>query len=84
MDQIVQVIGAVLILAAFLAAQMGRLSPHAPLYLALNLVGSIALAIVALTGSNWGFVLLETVWAIVSLWGLIALARGPSGDGQHA
>ena len=39
--------------------------------LALNLVGSAILAVLALIGSQWGFVLLEGVWAIVSAWGLL-------------
>jgi hypothetical protein len=74
-DQVIQVIGAALILAAYVAAQVERLDPQSRLYLALNLVGSIILAVLAAAGSQWGFLLLEGVWAIVSALGLFALAR---------
>lgn len=76
MDQIAQLVGAVLILIAFAGAQRGSMSPHSLVYLVLNLVGSAVLAVVALAGENWGFLLLETVWAIVSAWGLVRVLRG--------
>lgn len=70
-DQVIQMVGALLILAAFVGGQMGRFDPHSLVYLWLNLVGSAILAVVAFLTENWGFTLLETVWAIVSaasLW----------------
>jgi len=75
MDQVIQVIGALLILTAFAAVQFERMLPSSRLYLALNLVGSVILAVLALRTSQWGFVLLEGVWAIVSGWGLATAAR---------
>jgi hypothetical protein len=45
-------------------------------YLALNLVGSGLLAVLAWHEEQWGFLLLEGVWALVSLWGLIQVLRG--------
>ena len=75
MDQVIQVIGALLILAAFAAVQFERMEPSSRLYLALNLVGSAILAVLALRTSQWGFVLLEGVWAIVSAMGLWAALR---------
>ncbi len=75
MDQAIQVLGALLILAAFAAVQFERMSPDSRLYLALNLVGSAILAVLAVIGQQWGFVLLESVWAIVSAWGLSAALR---------
>jgi hypothetical protein len=83
MDQIAQLVGAVLILIAFAAAQGGRMSPHSLAYLVLNLAGSIVLAVVALAGENWGFLLLETVWALVSAWGLLAYSRGRTASPAH-
>ena len=71
MDQVVQVIGALMILVAYAAAQSGRWSTDAPAYLWLNLVGSAILAVLAAITENWGFLLLEGVWAIVSAWSLI-------------
>lgn len=73
MDQAIQIVGALLILTAFAAVQFDRMRPDSRLYLALNLVGSAILAVLAVHASQWGFVLLEGVWAIVSAWGLVAL-----------
>jgi hypothetical protein len=72
-DQVVQIVGALLILAAFAAVQFGRMRTDSRLYLALNLFGSAILAVLAVSGQQWGFVLLEGVWAIVSGWGLARL-----------
>ena len=70
MDQFIQVLGALLILAAFAAVQFDRMRPDSQLYLMLNLIGSAVLAVLAIHSSQWGFVLLESVWAHVSAWGL--------------
>ena len=76
MDQIVQVVGAVLILLAYAAAQLGALNQHSRAYLVLNLVGSAVLAVLAWYEDQWGFLLLEGVWALISFWGLIQVQRG--------
>jgi membrane-bound ClpP family serine protease len=71
MDQVVQVFGSVLILIAFVAVQRNRLSPDSVTYLWLNFVGGCILAVLAAIGSQFGFLLLEGVWAIVAgvaLW----------------
>ncbi len=83
MEQVVQVIGAVLILAGFAAAQAGRLRVDSVLYLVLNLIGSAILAVLALHERQWGFLLLEGVWAAVSLWSLIRVKRGLPVAGGH-
>jgi hypothetical protein len=74
-DQLIQIVGALLILAAFTAVQLERMRPDSRLYLALNLVGSVILAVLAVIAVQWGFVLLEGVWAIVSAWGLLTAVR---------
>ena len=77
MNQVVQLIGAVLILAAFVLAQQRRLTTDSVVYLALNAAGAGLLAVVAIAGRDIGFTLLETTWAAVSTAGLVrCLKRG--------
>ena len=83
MDQIPQIAGAILILLAFGALQRGAMSPHSRLYLWLNFAGSAILTGVALHESDWGFFMLEVVWAAVSLWSLAQLARGRTPSAGH-
>lgn len=80
MMQGVQLVGAVLILAAFAGTQFGRLDPYSLSYLVLNLVGSAILAVLAAIESQYGFLLLEGVWAIVSAWSLAGAFRRRRGD----
>ena len=75
MDVVIQIIGSLLILVPFVLVQAKRLRATSVLYLTLNLVGSTVLAIDALVGAQWGFLLLEAVWAAVSLVGLLKAAR---------
>jgi len=83
MDQVVQVVGALLILAAFAAAQFGWLDVHSRLYLVLNLVGGAVLAVLAVHEEQWGFLLLEGVWALVSGWSLLQVLRGKEPAAAH-
>ena len=83
MDQIIQVVGAVLILAAFIAAQFGWTSTKSAQYLVLNLVGSVVLTWLAWSEQQYGFLLLEAVWAVVSAWGLIQVRRGRPPAAAH-
>ena len=76
MSQVVQIVGALAILAAFVAAQLGVFDVHSWWYLWLNLLGAVILGIVAWHERQYGFLLLEIVWTIVTAWGLIARARG--------
>lgn len=75
MDQVIQIAGALMILAAFAAVQFESMRPDSRVYLTLNLIGSIILAALAWIESQWGFLLLEGVWAIVSAWGLMTALR---------
>ena len=79
MSGLLQLAGSVVILAAFVAVQSGRAAPSSPITLAMNLVGSAVLAVLALVGRQWGFVLLEAAWAGVSGANLArATIAGPS------
>jgi hypothetical protein len=83
MDQIVQVVGALLILIAFAAAQFGWMRLESVVYLTLNLVGAVILAWLAWDDRQWGFLLLEGVWSLVSAWGLAKVLRGREPAGAH-
>ena len=76
MDQVVQLIGAVLILAAFMAAQQRRLATDSAVYLALNAAGAALLAVVAVLDRDIGFTLLEATWTVVSTIGLVRCLKG--------
>ena len=73
MMDVLQVVGALLILAGFVGSQSGTLSPHSVAYLVLNLAGGGLLTWIAFDEQDWGFLLLETVWTVVSAWGLAQL-----------
>lgn len=76
MDQVVQLIGAVLILAAFMGAQQRRLATDSVVYLALNAAGAALLAVVAVLDRDIGFTLLEATWTVVSTIGLVRCLKG--------
>jgi len=71
-----QVGGAALILIAFVSAQRHLMDVTSWSYLALNAVGSVVLGIDALVDRQWGFFLLESVWALFSFLGILRKLRG--------
>jgi hypothetical protein len=73
--QAVSLVGAVLILIAFVALQRGWSRSSSAGYLWANFIGSSLLAAVAISDRRLGFVLLEVVWATVSLWSLVRPVR---------
>lgn len=75
----IQVSGSLLVLAAFALSQLGVLNAKSIRYLLLNIVGSGVLAVDALLEHQWGFLLLEGVWALVSAASLIAILRARRG-----
>ena len=72
---IAQVVGALLVLIPFAAQQFGRLNADASAYLWPNAIGSAALAVVAAMNGQWGFLLLEAVWAAVAARSIIRAAH---------
>lgn len=73
MAQVIQIVGALIILGAFAGSQLGELPTDSRLYLILNVVGSAVLTVLAVVEGQIGFVLLEGVWAAVSAWSLFVL-----------
>ena len=60
-------VGVSILLIAFGANLMGRMDHHSHIYQGLNAVGAAVLAIVAWRMQFMPFVVLETIWALVSL-----------------
>ena len=83
MLQAISVLGALAILLAYAANQFRLLGPSNFSYALLNFVGSLVLAVIAVIEVQWGFILLEGVWALVSLWGIITILRGSGSAGTH-
>ena len=79
MGNLLQIVGALLVLAGFILTQAGRLDERAWPYLLLNLAGSGILAVLAFTDRRWGFLLLEGAWFVVTLVAIAVKlrARGP-------
>lgn len=73
--QAVQIAGSLLILAAYVLSLAGRMRQSGYAYLLLNAVGSAVVAATAVIGSQWGVLLLEGVWAVVSCAGLARRLR---------
>lgn len=82
-DQLLQIVGALLILAAFLLSQRNVLDARSYPYLLLNLVGAAILAALASRQGRWGFVLLEGAWTLVALAGLMMRLLGKEPAAGH-
>jgi hypothetical protein len=83
MLQIISVLGALAILGAYIANQFHLIGPSNMSYSIMNFIGSTVLTVIAVIEVQWGFILLEAVWAMVSLWGIITLLRGEAPYGTH-
>ena len=75
LDQIVSLVGAVLVLVGFGLSTFEKVTPRSPLYLWLNFVGAGLLTYTAVVGRQYGFVLLEGTWALVAGFGLLRRLR---------
>jgi orotate phosphoribosyltransferase len=74
-SNVIELLGALLVLLAFWANARGKWGRDTPVYLLVNLAGAVFLGVVALALRRWGFVLLEIAWAGVSLAGLLRATR---------
>lgn len=77
--QALSVFGAALILAAYVLLQRGRIRSTDWSYLLANLLGALALTVVAVNDRRLGFIILEAAWAATSLWGMIARRKLSAG-----
>ena len=68
--QLISIIGAVLILVAYAALQLNRLRAETMAFQMLNLFGGIFLCLTAVSLRQYGFILVEGLWAILSAVGL--------------
>jgi hypothetical protein len=67
--------GALFILIAYAALQMGRMKKESPSFNILNAVGSCILAYIAFRPFQVGFVILEGTWAVISVYSLLRPKR---------
>jgi uncharacterized membrane protein len=72
--QLVSVVGAILILAAYAMLQRGSLSRDDRVFNVMNFVGSSLLAWVAIVDRRVGFIALEVAWALLSVPGMVRRA----------
>jgi hypothetical protein len=75
MLQIISVLGALALLGAYTANQFRLIGSSDIAYLVANFIGATVLLVIAVIEVQWGFILLEAMWTLVSLWGIIALLR---------
>ncbi len=73
--QFVSFLGALLILVAYAGHQMGWMNPRSASYNVLNAVGSGILGYIAFHPFQIGFVVLETVWTLISVYALLRPRR---------
>ena len=69
--QLSSFVGAMLILVAYAGHQMKWIDSSRALYNVLNAIGSGILAYIAFHPFQIGFVVLETTWALISLYALL-------------
>lgn len=77
----VSVAGAVMVLLGYAALQRGALGREDRMFNLLNFVGSSLLAWIAIVDRRWGFILLEVIWALLSLPPLLRRKRPPAARG---
>jgi len=73
--QVASMVGAILILTAFAAQQFQHLETETKTYQMLNLIGGFCLCITAVAMRQYGFILLEGSWTVVSAWGVWRVVR---------
>lgn len=69
--QVLSVVGALMVLTAYALIQSGIWRELDAGYLALNIIGSLLLGVVAIEDQRAGFILLEFAWAGLGLIGVV-------------
>jgi len=70
-NQVLSIIGSLLVLGAYFALQRGYLKSDARLYSALNFLGAGLMTWVAVAEWQIGFIVLEGSWALLSFPGMV-------------
>jgi hypothetical protein len=73
--QLLGIVGALLVLGAYLALQRGWLTLEQRVYHVMNLVGAGLLAWIAATERQVGLTLVEGAWALLSIPGVVRPKR---------
>lgn len=73
--QLINCVGAALVLAAFVLLQLRRVTRAAVLFNLLNMGGSFCLGLVAVFDRRYGWIVLETAWFGFSVYSLIVSRR---------
>ena len=85
--QVLSIVGALAVLGAFAANQLGWITPSRLSYALANLGGAGLLTVVAVVDRQVGFILLQGAWTLISLWGAAAILRSrrslPLRGGKH-
>lgn len=76
MSELLQWAAAIVVLVAFGLSQWGLWSVASYRYLWFNFAGGAGLSVAAALSSQWGFVVLEGVWALVAARSIVARLRG--------
>jgi hypothetical protein len=79
--QAISILGALAILIAYAANQFGWTDASNLRYQLANLLGSGILTVVAVIEVQFGFILLEGAWVLMSLWGIVQILRGKPPEG---
>ncbi len=70
LGDLIGTLGVSTLLVAFVLNQRRTLSEHSRPFLAMNLIGAALCALSAWLVKFYPFLVLESVWAVVSAWGL--------------
>ena len=73
--QILSVVGALAVVGAFAAHQLGWIGPSRLSYALANCLGAGLLTVVAVADGQVGFIFLQGAWTLIGLWGTVAILR---------